>query len=856
MELKDYQTKILESLDVYLHELKKQKEEKIEYFEFQQSKGKDAVNPEKSDYCHLTWEAIKAQIQDKFTIHTSSYTGRKDGLGRNIPNVCFKVPTGGGKTILAANAVQRINHDYLGRNNSFVLWIVPSETIYTQTSKHLRNKEHPYRQMLDRINSGKTLILEKQDSFNIQDVQDSLNCMLLMLQSSNRENKETLKFFRDSGRFGSFFPEIDDFDANKKLLAEIPNLDVADLSDDVDNVIRGISIKHSLGNVLRMLRPIVIIDEGHRATTQRALETINSFNPSFILELSATPKENSNILVNIGGAALKKEQMIKLPINIYSNPEPNWQHTLNQAHNKLISLNKDAATLQGNDGRYIRPIMVIKAETKKKGDTYDHVEDIKKYLINHLEVREDEIRIKLSEKNELKDEELLDKLCPVKYIITKDALKEGWDCSFAYILAILSNTKGETSLTQFIGRVLRQPEAKEASIETLNQCYVYCNNSDVNEAVASVKKGLESEGMGDVANNVVTETGQAILAEKVTLLRNSKFTNDKVFLPTLNVIEDGVPRHFDYYRDILEGVKWEDYNFNNIDTVALQSKSHMDSQYIKYGYNIEQGNLLSVLEKKKELQEISANIDISLMTSQLMEKVPNPWQATRIVQETISALKIKNIKDDVIALNSVFIVEEIKRDCFTWILKESEAIFKERLNAGNIFLKLMAEPFTELNWQMAEQIESTKQSGEAPIELENNIFQPQYLSNYNGLEKKVAYAINNKEAVKWWHRLAVKGSEYAVQGWKRDKIYPDFLIKMSEDRSGVSKVYFIETKGDHLAGNPNTEYKQKVFEYLNTYANSSIDAVGEVNFINTNDNISFHMVFEDTWENGIHSLVK
>lgn len=548
MELKDYQTKILESLDVYLHELKNQKEEKTEYFEFLQSRGKDAVHPEKSDYCPLTWEAIKAKIQDKFTVHTATYTDRKDGLGRSIPNICFKVPTGGGKTLLAANAVQRINHDFLSRNNSFVLWVVPSETIYTQTSKHLRNKEHPYRQMLDRINGGKTLILEKNDAFNLQDIQDYLNCMLLMLQSSNRDNKETLKVFRDSGRFGSFFPEIDDYQANKKLLEAVPNLQTADLSDDGDNVIQGISIKHSLGNVLRMLRPIVIIDEGHRATTQRALETINSLNPSFILELSATPKANSNVLVNIGGAALKKEQMIKLPINIYSNPEPNWQHTLNQAHSKLIALSKDSATLQGNDGRYIRPIMVIKAETKKKGDSYDHVEDIKNHLINHLNVREDEIKIKLSEKDELKGEELLDKLCTVKYIITKDALKEGWDCSFAYVLAILSNTKGKTTLTQFIGRVLRQPEAREASIESLNQCYVYCNNQNVNEAVEGIKKGLEDEGMGDIIDQINTESSTIESIEKVEITRNNKFQNQKIFLPTLNTIENGKPRPFDYYR--------------------------------------------------------------------------------------------------------------------------------------------------------------------------------------------------------------------------------------------------------------------------------------------------------------------
>ena len=392
MELKDYQIKVLDYLETYLGELQTQKSEKQDYFAFQKHKGKDAVHPEQSDYCQLAWEALKA----KMAVYRSTYTVRKDGMGRNIPNVCFKVPTGGGKTLLAAAALQRINQDYFKRNNGFVLWIVPSDTIYTQTSKQLRNKEHPYRQVLDRASGGRTLILEKGDKFTAQDVQDNLCVMLLMLQSSNRQNKDALKMFQDSGKFESFFPPLDDYTANKTLLATLPNLDVAGLADG-HTVVTGLSIKHSLGNVMRLLRPIAIFDEGHRGASQLAQETVNSFNNSFILELSATPKEHSNLLVNVGGKELKKEQMIKLPINVITYDKPNWQHTLNHAHAKILELNKLAIKYQADSGRYIRPIMVIKAEPKKKGATYDHVADIKSYLMKNLNVLEDEIRIKLAD---------------------------------------------------------------------------------------------------------------------------------------------------------------------------------------------------------------------------------------------------------------------------------------------------------------------------------------------------------------------------------------------------------------------------------------------------------------------------
>jgi type III restriction enzyme len=851
MELKDYQIKVLDYLDSYLDELKTQKCEKQDYFEFQQHKGKDAVSPEKSDYCQLAWEALKA----KMAVYRSNYTVRKDGMERNIPNVCFKVPTGGGKTLLATAAIQRINQDYFKRNNGFVLWIVPSDTIYTQTSKQLRNKEHPYRQMLDRASGGRTLILEKNDKFTAQDVEDNLCIMLLMLQASNRENKNTLKMFKDSGRFESFFPPLDDYNANNALLSALPNLDTADLFDGGRNVIAGISIKHSLGNVMRLLRPIAIFDEGHRGATKLAQDTINSFNTSFIVELSATPKDHSNVLVNVGGQELKKEQMIKLPINVTSYGEANWHHTLNQAHAKTLELNILAAKYQADEGRYIRPIMVIKAEPKKKGQAYDHVEDIKSYLIKSLNVLESEIRIKLADNNELRDDDLFDKLCPVCYIITKDALKEGWDCSFAYVLAILSNTKGKTALTQFIGRVLRQPHALETSIPALNQCYVYCDNADVNSAAEGIKQGLEDEGLGDVSDQIVMGGGQATGKEKVTLKRKENYQGTTVFLPSLNVIRTGKPAPFDYYADILGDIQWENYSFNQLENITFADTELMDYQHLTVDLEKGRPGQLDFLTGLKQSEQITNEISITLMVSQLMEKVPNAWQAFRIIERVLSDLRKKGISEAKIALNSVFIVEEIKKDCFRWMLEQSEAIFRRKLDDGIVFLHLLAEPFLNLNWQMAEQIEVQRNLNETPVTLEKSMFQPQYLSNYNGLEKSVALAINNKDVVEWWHRLAVRGTEYAIQGWKREKIYPDFLVKLEAGKDGMAKLYFVESKGEHLEGNKDTDYKQKLFSTINATLMGDIQPKGELKLLECKEEISFHMVFENNWENALNKIL-
>lgn len=859
MELKDYQTKILEYLDAYLGELQSQKSEKSDYFEFQKSKGKEAVPPEQSDYCQLAWESVKAKVaiplrKDKNGSATpSTYTVRKDGLGRNIPNICFKVPTGGGKTLMAAAALQRINQDYFKRNNGFILWIVPSDTIYTQTSKQLRNKEHPYRQVLDRASGGRTVILEKGDRFTAQDVENNLCVMLLMLQSGNRQNKDALKMFQDSGKFESFFPALDDYNANKSVLAAVPNLDVVGLADG--GVVNGLTIKHSLGNVMRLLRPIAIFDEGHRGASQLAQDTVNGFNASFILELSATPKEHSNVLINVGGQELKKEQMIKLPINVIPYDQENWQHTLNQAHAKLAELDKASSKYQAVAGKYIRPIMVIKAEPKKKGETYDHVADIKAYLMKRLNVLEDEIRIKLADDDELGDTDLFDKLCPVRYIITKDALKEGWDCSFAYVLAILSNSKSETALTQFIGRVLRQPYATETNIPALNQCYVYCDNADVNDAAQAIKTGLEDEGMGDVSDQIVAGNGQAAGKEKTTLKRHAKYQGAKIFLPSLNVVRDGKPSSFDYYADVLAEIQWDDYTFAPQGGLVLADKEAMDFQSLKVDWQRGETGKLDFEHGGRQSEQVTNEINLTLMVSQLMDKVPNAWQAYRIIADVLGKLREQKNSDAKIALNSVFIVEEIKKDAFRWMLEQSEAIFRRKLDVGVIFLRLLATPYDKLNWRMAETVEVSHNLNENSVTWDKSLFQPQYPSSYNGLEKPVALAINNKDVVEWWHRLAVKGTEYCLLGWKREKIYPDFLVKLDTGKDGIDRLYFIESKGDQLEGNKDTDYKRKLFETINAALSGNAKPMGEFKLADAKEKISFHMVFEGSWENEINKLL-
>ncbi|HDN9017681.1 TPA: DEAD/DEAH box helicase family protein, partial [Aeromonas salmonicida] len=309
MELKDYQNGVLDKLDYYLKKLADTKEEAEDFFVFQKMKGKEA---RLTDYAKDTWEALVQErridlLKDKSGhLVPAPYVTRFDGLERPIPNVCLKVPTGGGKTLLGVAAVERLQTDLFTQQTGMVLWVVPSDAIYKQTWKQLANREHPYRQMLERASGGRVKMLEKNDAFTKRDTDENLCVMLLMLQSSARQSKETLRMFRDSGRFTTFFPIEDDTTANEALLSSIRNLDCNDLSDYgwQEGIAPGsVSVKQSLGNVLRIVRPIIIVDEGHKAYSETARDTLCGFNPKFILELSATPnangKHHSNVLVNV-----------------------------------------------------------------------------------------------------------------------------------------------------------------------------------------------------------------------------------------------------------------------------------------------------------------------------------------------------------------------------------------------------------------------------------------------------------------------------------------------------------------------------------------------------------------------------
>ena len=285
MELKEYQLKALEQVRQYLAALNTWR---ATYNRVADSEGKDAA----PDFPLKAWEQVSGPF----------YHSRKNGLGEYLPNFCLKIPTGGGKTLLAVKTIDLVQSMYLKRKTGMVLWVVPSDAIYKQTIKNLKDRDHPYRQHLDIASGGKTIIREKADHFTPEDVAENLVVMMLMLPSAWRENRETLRLFRDNGGFTEFFPSEDNYPGHAALLAKYPNLDV--FSGEFEIFPK--QVKTSLGNTLKILSPIIVLDEGHKAYGENSQKALYGFNPCIIVELSATPLDKSNSLVDIGGMELNR----------------------------------------------------------------------------------------------------------------------------------------------------------------------------------------------------------------------------------------------------------------------------------------------------------------------------------------------------------------------------------------------------------------------------------------------------------------------------------------------------------------------------------------------------------------------
>ena len=813
MELKDYQTRTLDAFTRWRNALAEAEVKSHATVAALQGIGAD-IPPDVRNYPKSAWAKL-AEIGE--VAHPSRpYVDRTAAGGFPVPHVCLKLPTGGGKTLLGAAALERLN-----QNTGLVLWMVPSNAIYKQTWNALKNRQHPYRQMLERGSGGRVKMLEKDDPFTAADVAHYLCVMLISLQSANRKNnRDFLRMFRDSGRYTSFFGDNDDALGDARLRNQHPDLDPPG---------EGRPVAQSLFNVFKLTRPVVVLDEAHKAygkkkeASDEFAQSINSLNPSLVIELSATPSgARSNLLVDVAGQDLKAEEMIKLPVQVTSFSNTDWHDTLAQAHAKLEELDSDAVSLQHNEGRYIRPIAVVRVE-RTGNDQRDgeriHAEDAREYLTQSLGVPAETVAVQSSASRELDGVDLLSELSPVRWIITKAALMEGWDCPFAYLLVMLDNTSARQAITQLVGRVMRQPHARLTYREALDQCYVYCQDTDVSAAVEYVKEALEQEGMGDLDGDVLA--GQATAFKTVTVNRREQFMGAEIFLPkVLHKTSSGGWEELDYQRHILPGI-----DLNAIGAPDLQSTHPDRPQQSSATVDFDGDRALPTFHDPREVY-VDESVRIFWYARRLADILPNPFQAARIVQEMVDQLRAADQDDSKIYRQRSALAAQLREHVVEAMDKQAESVFCKKLAAGDIRFDLEA---TGHNHRMRQSYEILVAENDKPLmryaqEVQLSLFQPVFDQGYNDLERRFAFYLDEQKALRWWHRVAARQhGEYYLRGWRRERVWPDF-VAMGGEKDGKPSVLVFETKGEHLKGNDDTEYKEKLFAALENAFNNAFNA--------------------------------
>lgn len=482
MELKPYQQQVIGDLALFLEYIQEIKDTKEAFYDFWAKHPKTPL----------------------FPFPGSAIEPYKNNVPR-VPHICIKVPTAGGKTFIACNAIKTIFDAFDYDRPKAVVWLVPSVTILDQTIKNLKDPSHPYRQRINAQFGNRVEVFDKAtllqgSGFNATSIKEQLTIMVFSFDSLRAKNKEDRKVFQENGNLQSFE-------------------NVLDKDQEI-----------TLGSIIKYLNPVVVVDESHNAESDLSVDMLKEINPCFILDLTATPRKNSNIISFIDALELKKENMVKLPVIVYNHQDRT--EVVNSSLQLQKRLEMQAIEEEKKGGKYIRPIVLFQAQPKNGKDFSNaeeektNVQKLKEKLLE-LKIPESQIKIKTANINEIKNIDLMSRDCEVRYIITINALKEGWDCPFAYILASLADKSSAVDVEQILGRVLRQPYVMKHNFPLLNVSYVLTASSKFLETLDNIVKGLNKAGFSDRDYKLADSTSLPEIKRADPLQQLNVFSNNQ-----------------------------------------------------------------------------------------------------------------------------------------------------------------------------------------------------------------------------------------------------------------------------------------------------------------------------------------
>jgi type III restriction enzyme len=746
-----------------------------------------------------------------------------------LPYVCLRVPTGGGKTVLACHSIAVALRDFLRQERGIVLWLAPTNTIKDQTLRALRDKAHPYRQVLDATLDGRVTAMDLTEALSLpRALPDGETVIILSTMAALRvEDTAGRKVYDQSGA----------------LMAHFENLppEVTARLEKYDGKNEPIP---SLANVLKMRRPLVIVDEAHHLRTDLSFDTLARFDPSCILEFTATPHTGeapSNVLYQVSAAELKAESMIKLPLRVQLHGV--WSEAVAGAIAAQKSLEEAAQTEQAtHNTSYLRPIVLLQAQPKNQPHT---VEAVKQHLLDS-QIPVEQIAIETGTIHELDGVNLFAPTCPVRYIITVDKLREGWDCPFAYILCSVRDMTSSTAIEQILGRVLRMPNAERRPSPVLNDAYAFVTSRNYRQVADSLSGALVANGLTryEAAQEIKqTELDYGGLfgppkdAERKTpAQRGEPFT-----VPQLALLTDETewePVDEDTFSRLA------DWNLSPAD--AALSPQNFPDRIAAEAYtldvtaqgtaSIQQSESLFADELARQLALLAPD-DLSTpaeLAVWLDRHIPHPD-----LTQTQTSLFLLRLIENLIAERGLTLPQlSRERGRLRAAAAKINDLRRSAIRTAAQQLLFDAPPADlqtrpDCVFSFAPDQYPASELYEGSYQFARHYYP--VVGAMNGEETDCARALDTHPLVRHWVRNLERRP--ATSFWLQttsDKFYPDFLALLTD-----SRILAVEYKGEHLASNDDTKEKQ---------------AIGDLWAARSHGRCLFHLVGKTDYQSALQSL--
>ena len=350
------------------------------------------------------------------------------------------------------------------------------------------------------------------------------------------------------------------------------------------------------------------------------------------------------------------------------------------------------------------------------------------------------------------------------------------------------------------------------------KAYVFCFQQSGITLMESVRKGLMSEGLGDLTQKVVTDemSGHAKAESQTTIFFRDKFKQftGNIYLPVFTIKDNGKYRRVNYESDIVSRISWQDLKS---DMVLKSVLSTIEEKDVETAYEMAD-NVKDLIRQKGiiRLKEGGIELDYEFMSRHLMEIIPNPWIAYEYGKNALEHF-LKKYKYEIVKNNFVFIIEQLKKNAESEKERLAEQVFRQLIKENKLqFLIIRNTVGLKLpDTQIIDVSSKTLTKLNGPLVPERSLFDFVPEEDLNTTEQSVAWYLEEQEKLLWWYRN-ISRQDYYIQGWRKNKIYPDFIFTEVDavDNKAFSKVFVVEIKGLHLK-NEDTAYKQSILDICN-----------------------------------------